>query len=326
VKIRKLKRYIKENISDFTEVDFKNDSRYLIIKPDTELFGETITKFNDSILGNHVKEFLSGVEFISNDLKVWSEKVVAPVEKQSIMPPVVAAPTIIPPPIPSMFSTMPIVDSYVFSGSNISYDTSNFKPISYEDLRKLVYNIAKSRLNPDAQKDETIIELEREKKRNLIAEIKEFKNVTKINPWINDYDLNNMTLDQLENCRELCEKLHSRHKIDEVLASSFNLCGLAYGTMFPEGIPISDDKRMRFDGVGNALRDKFFDARKTVGFSFSRVLSKKNIKITDELAILIGIGETILSSVKIVKKEDNTKQPVEEDDEDDDSDSELESV
>lgn len=35
-KLQKLKRYIKEHTDDFTEIDYLEDSRYLIMKPNTE--------------------------------------------------------------------------------------------------------------------------------------------------------------------------------------------------------------------------------------------------------------------------------------------------
>jgi len=326
IKLRKLKCYIKDNIENFTEINYKSDSRYLIIKPDTEqLFGEKIDNIDieNTKLGQSVKDFLITVPFISNELKIWCGKQSTITPMPEIEEFTTAEPEML---RGDDFSTIAmgsiVPHNYVFSGSNISYDTSNEKLLTFEDLRKLTLNIARSRLDPNAKKDETIIELEKEKRRLLIGEIKEFKNVTKINPWIDDYDLQSMTLEQLENCRDLCEKLHSRHKIDEVLASGFNLCSIGYNTVFPDGIPISENKRLKFTGVGTALRDKFFDTRKTVGFSFSRILSKKNIHITDELAIIIGIGETIISNSQIVDINDKNKQY----DNDDDEESDIEEL
>jgi len=338
-KIQKLKKYINDNIGDFTEIDYRINSRYLIISEASMLFNEKMKgiNFENTKFEKHVKEFLSTVDILSDDLKSWCNKGKTltidetlsggdiETEQELVLDTIdnneystIAMGSIIP-------------SGYIYSGSNTNYDTSSEKLITYEDLRKLVLNISRSKLTPDTIKDDTILELEKEKKRQLVAEIKEFKNVTKINPWIDEYDLQNMSLEQLENCRDLCEKLHSRYKIDEVLASGFNLCSMSYDAVFPEGIPISENKRLKFNGVGKAIRDKFFDTRKTVGFSFSRILSKKNIKITDEAAIIIGVCETIISNTQIVDVNKNKKSTDEESDDNDSddeeySDSELEDM
>ncbi|GHU18076.1 hypothetical protein FACS189472_05850 [Alphaproteobacteria bacterium] len=87
--------------------------------------------------------------------------------------------------------------------------------------------------------------------------------------------------------------------------SGFNLCSIGYDVLFPDGIPITEGKKLRFGGVGKEIRDKIFDSRNTVGFSFSRILSKYNIKITDEFTVMMAIGETIISQAKIVNVESN---------------------
>ena len=109
-----------------------------------------------------------------------------------------------------------------------------------------------------------------------------------------------MTLEQLEECKKKCERLHSRFMIDEAISSGFTLGSVAYDMVFPTGIPVGKGKRLRFDGVGDAIRDKFFDSRKTVGFSFSRFISKHNIHVSDEITLAIALGKILLTQAKIV--------------------------
>jgi len=303
IKLRQLKKYIDNHSEDFTNIDYKNDSRYLIMMPNTtHLFGTKISDIdiNQTQLGNRVKNFLSKQSFLSEDLRTWCQSYNPETVNESEETPDenISCPTNLEP-----ITTTPLI-SKINSGysniiSNVTYDISNEKTMSYEELKNLTMRIARSTINSNTPKDDTVLFLEKEKRRNLINEIKEFKNVDKINPHIED-DLQSMNIEQLENCRDKCEKLHSRFKVDEVLNSSFNLGSIAYDVIFPEGIPVSQTKRIKFGGVGTAIRNKFFDPRKTTGFSFSRVLSKYNINISDEMAIMLAVGETVVSNMKIV--------------------------
>ena len=176
------------------------------------------------------------------------------------------------------------------------------KPITFEELRRITMNIARSLLDPAMQRDESILALEREERRRLINSILEFKNVSVIAPHIDD-DLQSLTIEQLKTLKDKCEKLHSHYKVAEVLNSSFSLSTIIYDTLFPEGIPVGDDKYLQFGGISKELKNKLLDNTKTVGFSFSRILQKHDVSISDELAIMIAIGEVFASHAKIIKKE-----------------------
>lgn len=273
---------------------------------ETQLFG---VKTEDSDISSnplvtHLKRFLNGISGISSELKEWCSKGILPGVATKIQQPVVTQPTTLP---SSPFSTA-IVGQRSFSNlsSSTTYDISNDRMLSYEDLQKLTLSIARQQLTPGTQRDETVIALEKEARRNLINEIMEFKNVKKINPFIED-DLQSLSIDQLKTVRDKCENYHSRFKVDEVLKSGFNLCSIGYDVLFPDGIPLTEGKKLKFGGVGKEIRDKIFDSRNTVGFSFSRMLSKYNIKVTDEFTVMMAIGETIISQAKVVNVEPESK-------------------
>ena len=207
------------------------------------------------------------------------------------------------------------------------YDMYSERTITYNELRSITLNIARSLRDPKNKTTDVELALENEERRKLINAIHEFKNVTVISPYIED-DIGKMSIEQLKTIKEKCERLHSQFKVGEALKSGFTLCSVAYDTMFPEGIPISKNKRLQFGGIGEEIKNKLLDNTKTVGFSFSRFLQKHNINITDEMTFLIAMGEILTSKAKIVnappkddKKKNNDKEVNDmSDDDSDDSD------
>ena len=165
-------------------------------------------------------------------------------------------------------------------------------------MRKLTINIARSKLIPDMIKDETVIALEREKKKNLIQQITRYRNVTLIGA-MDDSDLNEMNLAQLEACLEQCIKYHENFKTLEIFKRGFGVGGIMYDMIFPEGIPISKTKRLCFKGVGKEILSTLFDPHTPVGLAFSNILQKHNIHISDELLTLVAFTGTCVSKVKI---------------------------
>lgn len=313
-KKRKLKNYIFEHIDKFQDVDYMKDNRYLVLYPDTEqLFGMPVrdtTASGNPIIGK-LKSLMSSLKTASSEIKQWA----------SIAAPVVSATTssgqdsegsdssassstaVKPLPAGNIVNAN---DSQInlakFLESGTAYDMYSEKPITFDELRRITMNTARILLDPATQRDESIIAFEREERRKLINAILEFKNVTVIAPHIDD-DLQSLTIEQLKTIRDKCEKLHSHFKISEVLNSSFNLSNVIYDTLFPDGIPIGGDKYIQFGGIGSELKNRLLDTTKPIGFSFSRVLQKHDINITDELAIAIAIGEVFASRAKVVTKD-----------------------
>jgi hypothetical protein len=290
------------HIDRFTEIDYLRESRYLLMGACDVLFGEEMddADITTNPIINNIKRFISSVAEISKELREWAY-IITPVPIPELKPPdapVIEEPT----DITEDSGMIPMIGRRPFTAqvSITSYDISSDRLLSYEELRKLTMNIARAKLQTGTVRDEIIVALEKEKKRNLINEIKEFQNVRKIYPYVEHYDLENMTIEQLETCKDVCERYHNRFVVEEVMSSGFNLVSLGYENIFPEGIPISKTKRIRFGGIGKDVREKLFDTRGIVGFSFSRLLNKYNIHITDEMTVLISIGEKIISNAEIV--------------------------
>lgn len=322
--LKELKKYLSTNQDKFTEVNYLNDSRYLIICPETkQLFGEDVKDSktgyampdtSSNPLSSYVKEFILGVNGISEEMRTWANKKTSSKQK----------------PIQNtqeetkldddaemqngteernyedFIPLMPNKFSYPSTSSITNYDISNDKSITYEDLRKLTINIARSKLIPEIVRDETVIALEQEKKKNLIQQITRYRNVRVI-AMMDDSDLNEMSLSQLEACLEQCIKYHENFKTLELFKRGFGCGGVLYDMVFPDGIPISKTKRLCFKGVGKEILSTLFDPHTPVGLAFSNILQKHNIHVSDELLTLVAFAGICISKVKVedVKPKDD---------------------
>lgn len=335
--LKELKKYLATNQDKFTEVNYLNDSRYLIICPETkQLFGEDIKNSKTGYanpdtttnpLSTYVKEFILGVNGISDEMIAWANKktAVKPKPVQTTQDDEQDSDTDTQneheeknyedfiPILPNKFA-------YSSTSSITNYDISNDKSISYEDLRKLTINIARSKLIPEMVRDETVVALEQEKKKNLIQQITRYRNVRVI-AMMDDSDLNEMTLSQLETCLEQCIRYHENFKTLELFKRGFGCGGVLYDMIFPEGIPISKTKRLCFKGVGKEILSTLFDPHTPVGLAFSNILQKHNIHVSDELLTLVAFAGICISKVKI-----EDVKPKEDDDEENEKLHDIEEV
>ena len=324
--LKELKKYLASNQDVFTEVDYLNDSRYLTICSDatTQLFGESVidsktgyvnTNSISNPISSYVKEFILSTNGISDDIRNWAS------EKTSTKPKSVPEPesnvveggdefaiqtTGEERKYEDFIPIMPNKFSYPSTSSITNYDISNDKSITFEDLRKLTINIARSKLVPEIVRDETVIALEQEKKKNLIQQITRYRNVRAI-AAMDDSDLNEMNLSQLETCLEQCIKYHENFKTLELFKRGFGCGGVLYDMVFPDGIPISRTKRLCFKGVGKEILSTLFDPHTSVGLAFSNILQKHNIHVSDELLTLVAFAGICVSKVKVeeVKPQDD---------------------
>ena len=322
--LKELKKYLSANQDKFTEVNYLNDSRYLIICPETkQLFGEDVKTVKTGFampdtttnpLSSYVKEFILGVEGISDEMRTWASKKTSSKPKtiQNLQEDMSRDGD-----IETQNGTeernyedfiplMPNKFSYPSTSSITNYDISNDKSISYEDLRKLTINIARSKLIPEMIRDETVMALEQEKKKNLIQQITRYRNVRVI-AMMDDSDLNEMSLSQLETCLEQCIKYHENFKTLELFKRGFGCGGVLYDMVFPDGIPISKTKRLCFKGVGKEILSTLFDPHTPVGLAFSNILQKHNIHVSDELLTIVAFAGICVSKVKVedVKPKDD---------------------
>lgn len=315
-KLKKLQKYIAANQDKFTEINYLNDSRYLILRPDVkQLFGMEIkpgcSDISNNPLSNYVKEFIASCDGISNEMKQWASTRTAP--KQSEIKANDdnddnTSADEYEPEAPSdehageqygdYIPLMPNKYQFNSTMSITNYDISNDKSISYEDLRKLTINIARSKLVPEIVKDETVAKLEAEKRKQLIQQITRYRNVRAI-AALDDSDLSDKSIAELEVCLEQCVKYHENFKTLELFKRGFNVGGVAYDMIFPDGIPISKTKRLKFNGVGKEILSTLFDPHTSVGLAFSNILQKHNIHVSDELLTLVTFAGICVSKVKV---------------------------
>lgn len=308
--LKQLKQYINASAERFTEVNYLTDSRYLIICPDTKkLFGEDIQNRNDADISqndliNRIKDFINGVNGISTDMKAWcltktiKTKAAEPITQQAETSVDTTTEQQAIYETEDFIPIMPNKFSYTSNVSITNYDISNDKGITYEDLRKLTINIARSKLVPEIVRDETVLALEKEKKKNLIQEITRYRNVRVI-AMMDDSDLNEMNLTQLEQCLDQCIKHHEMFKTLELFKRGFGAGGILYDMIFPDGIPISKSKKLCFKGVGKEVLSTLFDPHTSVGLAFSNILQKHNVSVSDELLTLVAFGGICLSKVTV---------------------------
>ena len=85
----------------------------------------------------------------------------------------------------------------------------------------------------------------------------------------------------------------------ELFKRGFSVGGVAYDMLFPEGIPVSKTKRLKFNGVGKEILSTLFDPHTSVGLAFSNILQKHNIHVSDELLTLVAFAGICVSKVKV---------------------------
>ena len=323
-----LKRYFANNQSKFTEIDWYEDSRYLILRPDLDtLFGISVNGFSNSKLTAKVKSFLLTIPSISQDLRQWcNESTMQKEEPQQIPTPItrpeeneepvginggdtstqdfMVAPNILP-----TISTPKFAQSL---NSGMHYDISTDRSLSYEDVCKLCLSIARAKLVENGiPKDETVEALERSKRKELTNEIMRYKNNKLIDPLV-EGDLSSMSLEQLETCLEQCKAYQEHYKTQEMFKRGFSAGGIIYDMVFPEGIPLGKNRRLQFKGIGKELLSTLFNTTTTTGIAFENIIRKNNIHVSDELLTLIAFGEICMSKVEIKKVEPNdpTQVPI----------------
>lgn len=194
---------------------------------------------------------------------------------------------------------------YSKTGGLTNYDISSEKPMSYDDIRKLTVNIARSKLKKIIEKSEQVLALEKEKRKELMNNIQKYRNIKAIGALVED-DIVNMNIQQLENTLNQCEKLYQSQKLKEIIKRGSNFGSLITSTIFPNGIKFGG-KQLKMKGTAKTIIDNIFDTQSTMGVAFQNIIDKHNWHITDEAVLMLSIGEMLIGSVKIedVPKENN---------------------
>ena len=214
---------------------------------------------------------------------------------------------------------VPIIPSkMVYSKSSFSlttYDASTDRCITFDELQKITCNLARSRLTVEHDRDENVIRMEEEKRKELIREISSYREVKSIGAIMNETDLTDMNIQQLEQCRDQCKRHFEHFKTMEVFKQGSTVIGTIYDAVFPNGIPISKKKKIRLEGVGTELNELLFNTRSTTGKAFSDILSKYRIGISNEALLGIVILSSIMKKVKIEDRSDDEDADEEEEEE-----------
>jgi hypothetical protein len=346
--------YLNNHADEFKDVDTYNDYHFAMLvatKHDNKIknfYGLKIhndEKDNNYALPkdlkNRIQSTLLKISSISPKLKAWAserdpaeeagneqqEEQEAAGDQQTIQP---VAPSNATPGNDANsfdnFQPIPIIPSkMVYSKSSFSlttYDATTDRCISFDELQKLTCNLARSRLTVENNRDEAVVKMEEEKRKELIREIVSYREVSAISANMTETDISDMTIQQLEACRDQCKKYFEHFKTVEVFKRGSVVVGTLYDTIFPNGIPISKKKKIRLDGVGTELTEVLFDTRSTTGRAFSELLSKYNFAVSNEMLLGIVIVSSILKKVKIEDRSDDEDEGdgEEEDSEEDEDD------
>ena len=202
----------------------------------------------------------------------------------------------------------PMKFDYSKTNGLTNYDITTDKPLPYEEVRKLTVNIARSKLKTTVEKSEQIINLEKEKRKEIMNNIQKYRNINAIGVMVED-NIQEMNLSQLEHTLEYCEKLYQSQKLKEVIKRGANFGSLISSTVFPNGIKIGKTKRINFKGTAKTIIENIFDTQSTIGVAFQNIIEKHHWNITDEVVLMLSIGEMFVSSIKI----DNVDQTNNED-------------
>ena len=209
----------------------------------------------------------------------------------------------------SIIPISPMKFDYKKTGGLTNYNITSDKPLSYDEIRKLTVNIARSKLKTTVEKSEQVLALERAKRKELMNNIQKYKNIKAIGVLVED-NIQDMSLSQLEHTLNTCEKLFQSQKLKETIKRGSNFGGLVFDTLFPEGVKVSKNKRIRPKGIGKVVIDSIFDSQSTIGVAFQNIVDKHNWNITDEAVLMLSIGEMFISNLNVetIEEEPPKKQ------------------
>lgn len=203
-------------------------------------------------------------------------------------------------------SVIPITPSkFDYSKTNglTNYDITSEKPLTYEDIRKLTVNIARSKLKNIVEKSEQVLALEKAKRKELMNNIQKYKNIKVIGALVED-NIQEMNLDQLEHTLNHCEHLFQTQKLKEMIKRGSNFGSLLMSTVFPDGIKVGKNKRIKTKGAVKTIIDSVFDSQSTIGVAFQNIVEKHNWNITDEMVLILSMGEMLISNINVEKIEE----------------------
>lgn len=191
---------------------------------------------------------------------------------------------------------------------NVLYDITTDNQITYDDLRMIVIQAARRTLINSMKQDEVLNSLELERRSRLMDEISRYRAVKGIASF-DDSDISSFTTQKLEEYLLHLKSIHEAFKRVEVGRRILSVGGLACDTLFPDGIPLGKNRKMKLHGIGNELMSQLFDTTKTVGLSMDNTLRKRGmIGVKDEVLVTIVAITEILKGITIETVDSNTEK------------------
>lgn len=328
-KRKQLIEYMDNHVNEFTEKTDGNIS-FLYINPNiNQLFGIRIS--DNNILGNplinHVKEFIMNSQSMPSTLKqayskVSSFNVMTVVEQEPEPEEPEEEPEQVVRPSPSLMDTTELSDeneqfdpitpiipekfSYSRTSGLTNYDITTNKLLSYDDVRRLTTNIARSELTPVVQKEEYKMKLEEQKRLELQEEINQYRKIRDIGALTQD-DITEMNITQLTELARAYKKAYDEKKLYTVFKKGGNILTTITSTVFPNGIRIGKDEKtgneryIQMKGAIKEITNQVFDSSSVQGHAFGNLLKKANINISDSVLAVISIFETMISNIQVVE-------------------------
>jgi hypothetical protein len=333
-KRKQLIEYMDSHVNEFTEKK-EGDISFTYINPSiTQLFGVRVSDNNiyENPLINHVKDFVMNSLSMPETLKRAFSKVTAfnvlsaieqePEEVEEDEPEPERPQTSlmesqelsdeneqfdpITPIIPEKFS-------YNRTSGLTNYDITTNKLLTYDDVRRLTTNIARSELTPVVQKEEYKMKLEEQKRLELQEEINQYRKIRDIGALTQD-DISEMTLTQLTELARAYKKAYDEKKLYTVFKKGGNILTTITSTVFPNGIRIGKDEQtgneryIQMKGAVKEITNQIFDNSSVQGHAFGNLLKKANINISDSVLAVISIFETMISNIQVVEVPVNGNQ------------------
>lgn len=223
--------------------------------------------------------------------------------------------------IPDIDSTKAIIPA----NETATYNWASNYTITYQELEKICLNQARKSLVSSKARSLEIEKAEIKRRNELIIAINKYFDLNEIAIDLNAREIkfDKMTIAELEILLQQCEAKFDSLKTKDLFKNGLTLIELGYNSLFPEGIPITKDKRIVIDSsVPKQLQNALFDVRSVPGQAFRQIIDKLDLHIPNGVTVGVEIVKTICKGSKIVDKNDVKVEEIDDDEEDNEEDNE----
>lgn len=213
--------------------------------------------------------------------------------------------------IPDIDSTTAIIPA----NETATYNWASNYTITYQELEKICLNQARKSLISSKARSLEIEKAEIKRRNELTISINKYFDLNEIAIDLNAREIkfDKMTIAELEILLQQCESKFDSLKTKELFKNGLTLIELGYNSLFPDGIPITKDKRIIIDkSVPKQLQNALFDVRSVPGQAFRQIIDKLDMHIPNGVTVGIEIVKTICKGSKIVDKHDVKIEEIED--------------